>query len=317
MKKMILNTLLIALTVTVSAQTSRRQGGRSEDTRNENKVKSTARISTQSSNHNTPARTENRVQRESNNRNDNRVKSTARISIQSSNHNTPTRTENRVQRESNNRNDNYDRNRTQSNNHKVVTTREVPSRERDNYRGTKSNPSVNSQRHPNSNTYKAYHKTPRTNVRYIREYPSRHVYVNRNLYVRRPPRVNVVWDVHLHRDYCTIYPHVKTWNISYGMPIYSVPAYETSLYVGEIKRVYGYVSEVYYDRNTDYYHLYIGGMYPYQDFTAIVPGYLARQISHRPYRYFTGSYISTTGLVSHFNGQPEMVVKKMHQIRMY
>lgn len=284
MKRLVLNTLLIALTVTVSAQTSRRQGSHTVDTRKENRVKS----------------------------NTNRLQQNTRSTTSDRNRSTEKRVAyNQVDNNRNSNNPNINYKSKHSNNYK--TERRVP----ENNRRKNSQHTVKRENNHTNHTYHSYHKTPRTNVRYKKVSPSHHVHVNRNLYVRRPPRVNVVWDVRLYRDYCSIYPHVKTWNVRYGSPIYSVPAYEASYYVGDVKRVYGYVSEVYYDRNTDDYHLYIGGRYPYHDFTTIVPGYLARQISSRPYRYFSGSYISTTGLISHFNGQPEMVVKRMHQIQLF
>jgi hypothetical protein len=180
----------------------------------------------------------------------------------------------------------------------------------------------NSQRHSNVKVEtrhqdrRTVYSTPRNYVRVEKRhhYPS-HSY--KKVYVRQPARVNIVWDVHMHREYRHIYPYIRTWNISYGSHIHTVSAYDAPRYVGDVKRVFGYVTEVHYDLYADEYHLYLNDRFPFQDFTVIVPGYVARQMSHRPERFFYGEYISTTGFISEFNNRPEMVVKRNYQMEIY
>ena len=70
-------------------------------------------------------------------------------------------------------------------------------------------------------------------------------------------------------------------------------------------------------RETDEFFLYFGAYYPYQDFTVVVPGEVAYRFSRNPDRYFDNDYVMVTGLITEFDGKPEIVVKHADQLRRY
>ena len=49
----------------------------------------------------------------------------------------------------------------------------------------------------------------------------------------------------------------------------------------------------------------------------VVPGNVARRYSWRPERYFLGEHVAATGLITMFEGNPEMVIRKKSQIDVY
>jgi hypothetical protein len=113
-----------------------------------------------------------------------------------------------------------------------------------------------------------------------------------------------------------MYP-TYTWHYSPGYRIPSISAYRADFYIGEVMNVYGQVSDVYYAPESDEYFLYIGPYYPYQDFTVVVPGWVARNYSYRPVTYFLNQNICITGLITAYDGIPEIVVKRNFQINVY
>ena len=157
----------------------------------------------------------------------------------------------------------------------------------------------------NYNSSHSNHKVYSTNV-------SRTVYHT----YRSPVHVNVVWNANMHHHYVKMYP-THHWNYRYGYRIASIPAYDAAYFIGDVRNVYGKISDVYYARETDEYFLSIGPNYPYQYFTIIVPGHIARNNSHRPERYFMNRYVKVTGLISRFDGKPEILVKRNFQIDVY
>jgi hypothetical protein len=129
--------------------------------------------------------------------------------------------------------------------------------------------------------------------------------------------VEIIWDYRMYNDYRYLYPEYTMWYYSYGHRIYTVSAYDVRAYVGELVRVYGIVDEVWYSGQTDEYYLYFGGPYPYNDFTVIMTGRDARKFSRKPTRFFAGRHIAVTGLVSLWEGKPELVVKRKSQVDPY
>lgn len=165
--------------------------------------------------------------------------------------------------------------------------------------------------------------TPGSTSRVVRTVPQT-TYVYRPVEYRRvhypyrtPPRVEIIWDYRMYNDYRYLYPEYNLWYYSYGYRIHTISAYDVRAYVGEVARVYGIIDEVWYDSRADEYYLYFGGPYPYQDFTVILDGHDARKFSRRPIRFFAGRHITVTGLVSMWEGKPEMVVKRRNQIDLY
>ncbi len=144
-----------------------------------------------------------------------------------------------------------------------------------------------------------------------REYRAQH-YV-----YRAPVNLNIYWSPVIYHDFVRIYPMVGTWNYPMGYRIESIPAYYADDYKGQVVNVYGVINEVYYSRPTDEYFLYMGPYYPYQDFTIVMPGWLARQYSNDPEYYFNNQNLVATGLITTFEGEPEIAVKEGFQINLF
>lgn len=134
---------------------------------------------------------------------------------------------------------------------------------------------------------------------------------------RAPSHVDVIWTADLHRHYVEMYPSHRYWQYSYGYRIASVPAYNAEYYIGDVRKVYGRVTDVYYAPETDEFFLYIGPYFPYQHLTVIVPGHIARNYSHKPARYFMNQDIAITGLITAYEGKPEILVKRNSQMCIY
>jgi hypothetical protein len=155
-----------------------------------------------------------------------------------------------------------------------------------------------------SNHVKGYHYNP---VRYR----------NVNYHYRVPNRVHITWTNRMYHDYLMMYPEYRYWYYPIGYRIVTIPTYKAYYHIGEVRNVYGRVHEVYYSWTTDEYHLYFGGDFPYHDFTVIIPGNHARRFDRYPEIFFEGRYIWVTGLLSTFEGRPELIVKRQHQIHLY
>jgi len=134
---------------------------------------------------------------------------------------------------------------------------------------------------------------------------------------RAPVELNIYWSHELYRNYVRMYPMVRNWNYPIGYHIESVPAYDADNYRGAVMTVYGQINEAYYSGATDEYFLYFGPYYPYQDFTVVMPGWIARQYSRRPELYFENQNLATTGLITTFEEDPEIVVKDVFQLNLY
>lgn len=121
----------------------------------------------------------------------------------------------------------------------------------------------------------------------------------------------------MYNEYRYLYPHYDLWYYPIGYRIHTISAYDATMYIGEVARVYGEVFDTWYSRNTDEYYLYIGAPFPYQDFTVVLEGHDARRFSSRPHRFFTGRHVAATGLIGVYEGKPEMFLKKRSQIDVY
>ncbi len=166
----------------------------------------------------------------------------------------------------------------------------------------------------------------RSTRRYVNRHPARHVYVTPprsreyravHFPYRRPARVHVRWSVNVFRFYVNLYPVMRTWTYYPDYRFEMISAYNALFHIGELRTVYGKVTDTYYARETDEYFLYFGAYYPYHDFTVVLPGNIARRFSWNPERYFRNDYIMVTGLITEFEGKPEIVVKHPDQIRRY
>jgi hypothetical protein len=160
--------------------------------------------------------------------------------------------------------------------------------------------------------------------RYTGTHKARHTYNYRRPYKHRthvvyraPVHVDIIWTRDMHYRYVKLYPNYKNWYFSYGYRIQTIPAYEAKYYYGDVMRVYGKVTEVYYHHETDEYFLYFGPYYPYQDFTVVIPGHIARRYNPRPAFFFENQYLTVTGLISQFENDTEIVVRSESQFALY
>jgi hypothetical protein len=134
---------------------------------------------------------------------------------------------------------------------------------------------------------------------------------------RVPKHINIVWTPRMYRQYVLIYPEFRYWYYPYGYRIRTISAYDAAYYVGDVANVYGNVYEAWYSWQTDEYYLYFGAPYPHHDFSVVIPGKKARQFNRNPEIFFKGRYIWVTGLISLYDGKPEMIVREKHQIHLY
>ncbi len=165
--------------------------------------------------------------------------------------------------------------------------------------------------------------TYRPERRVVRPAPKTHYshrpieYRRKHYIYRTPPRRSIIWTHNMYREYVYLYPEYNLWYYPMGYRIPTISAYDAGSYIGEVARVYGEVYDVWYSPGTREYYLYIGGPYPYQDFSIVLDRSDARRYSRSPQRFFAGRHIAATGLISIFEGKPEMFIKKRSQLRVY
>ncbi len=155
-------------------------------------------------------------------------------------------------------------------------------------------------------------------------YPPKHkkVHVHSQMYggsyrvLYHPSHMDIIWTHKMHRYYRDIYPGAY-WRYPLGAHIRTISVFETTFNIGEIARVYGRVYGTWYNRESDDLLLFFGGEYPQQAFTLVVPGKIARRYHWRPERYFMGKHIWSVGLISSFEGTPEMIIEKRDQLHLY
>jgi hypothetical protein len=155
-------------------------------------------------------------------------------------------------------------------------------------------------------------------------YPTRSVkihyhydtYANHYHVLYYPTYGNIYWTRSMYRDYNRWYPEFH-WRYNYGYMIQTVSVFDAKYNLGEVAMVYGRVYASWYNQETDDYLLFFGGNFPNQEFTAVVPGHVARRFNHRPERFFLGEHVTVTGLITTFDGIPEIVVKDRSQLRLY
>lgn len=131
-----------------------------------------------------------------------------------------------------------------------------------------------------------------------------------------PSYTHIYWNRHMYNNYRNWYPDYH-WNYNYGYRIQTISVFDAQYNLGEVAMVYGRVYATWHNRETDDYLLFFGGDFPYQQFTVVLPGYVARKFSWKPERYFLGEHITTTGLITTFDGSPEIVVKNKRQVEIY
>ena len=141
-------------------------------------------------------------------------------------------------------------------------------------------------------------------------------YVNRYHVLYYPTYGEIYWSRRMYRDYLRWYPGYR-WTYNYGYRIQTLSVWDAKFNLGEVAMVYGRVYASWYNNETDDYLLFFGGDFPRQQFTAVVPGHIARKFSWRPERYFLGEHVTITGLITSFDGSPEIVIKNRSQLSLY
>ncbi len=169
----------------------------------------------------------------------------------------------------------------------------------------------NSQSYYGGNYYHYAYPTTRVKLHY-----HNNTYVNNYNVLYYPSYGNIYWTRSMYRDYSRWYPEFH-WRYNYGYRIQTISVFDAKYNMGEVAMVYGRVYASWYNKETDDYLLFFGGDFPYQQFTVVVPGRVARKFSWRPERYFLGEHLTITGLITTFDGSPEIVVKNKSQLGIY
>ena len=171
---------------------------------------------------------------------------------------------------------------------------------------------VNHNRHYyGGNHYHYAYPTSRVKIHY-----HHNTYVNRFRVLYYPSYGEIYWTRQMYRDYHRWYPGFR-WSYSYGHRIQTISVWDAKYNLGEVAMVYGRVYASWYNEETDDYLLFFGGDFPGQQFTAVVPGYIARKYSWRPAKYFLGEHLTVTGLITTYDGSPEIVIKNKRQLSLY
>ena len=158
-----------------------------------------------------------------------------------------------------------------------------------------------------------HHAYPSTKIR-TRYHHDTHIHHYNVLYY--PAYHEIYWNHSMYRDYNRWYPNYR-WRYDYGYRIQTISIFDAKYNLGEVAMVYGRVYASWHNKETDDYLLFFGGDYPAQQFTVVLPGRIARKFSWRPERYFLGEHMTVTGLITTFDGIPELIVKNRTQIGIY
>ena len=165
---------------------------------------------------------------------------------------------------------------------------------------------------------KNYHVVRETRVVHHHVVRPRPIEYRRVHYVYRAPRRwNFFWSVNVYNDFCRFYPHVTNWHYRTGARINTISAYDAMFFIGEVKRVYGEVQEVFYSREDDAYYLYVGARFPYHDFSVVIPGREYRRFDFPPLNRLNLQHIWAMGLITEYDGRPEILVKRPYQLGIY
>ncbi len=168
----------------------------------------------------------------------------------------------------------------------------------------------------NRNYYGGNHYHYAYPTRKVKFHYHHNTYVNSYRVLYYPSYGNIYWNRNMYRDYHRWYPDYR-WNYSYGHRIHSISVFDAKYNLGEVAMVYGRVYATWYNNETDDFLLFFGGDFPYQQFTVVVPGHVARKFNWRPEKYFLGEHVTITGLITTFDGSPEIVVKNKRQLGLY
>jgi hypothetical protein len=140
----------------------------------------------------------------------------------------------------------------------------------------------------------------------------------RNLYYnyKRVPAVRMIYHTSWHRFYAARYPAYNYGHlVNHRLSLIS--GRQAQYHVGEVAAVFGRVYETYYDDINNEFYLYFGAPYPQNDFTVVVTGREARKMRRHSPRYYIGRDFIVSGLVTQWNGNPEIVINYSSQLKRY
>jgi len=166
-------------------------------------------------------------------------------------------------------------------------------------------------RYYGGNHYHYAYPTRKVNIHY-----HYNTYMNGYRVLYYPTYGDIFWTRSMYRNYHSWYPGYH-WSYNYGYRIQTISIFDAQYNLGEVARVYGRVYASWYNEETDDFLLFFGGDFPYQQFTVVIPGHVARKYSWRPENYFLGEHIIVTGLITTYDGSPEIVVKNKTQLNLY
>lgn len=162
----------------------------------------------------------------------------------------------------------------------------------------------------------------RRNIRVINHYNNRYIplsfeFRRSRYYYRQPLHIDLIWTPLLFHRFMFYYPTQNNWDMEFGSQIETIPADQAQEYAGNVRRIYGKVSEVYFSPGDENYILYIGAPFPNQDISVVVPKQIALNLTMSPKWYFEDEYVWVVGLIDLWEGKPEMIVRDEDQIRKY
>lgn len=143
----------------------------------------------------------------------------------------------------------------------------------------------------------------------------RRVAVNYHYY-RRAPQMRLIYRSAWH----SFYKHhfrINHFHYNVNRPLRLVPGNTAKYYTGELASVFGRVYETYYDEINQEFHLSFGAPYPRHDFTVIVTGREALRMGRTSPGYFIGHDFVVSGLITLYDGKPEIIVRYRNQIKKY
>jgi len=168
-----------------------------------------------------------------------------------------------------------------------------------------------SSRYYGGNLYHYAYPTRKVNIHY-----NHNTYVNGYRVLYYPTYGDIFWTRSMYRNFYSWYPGYH-YSYNYGYRIQTISIFDAQYNLGEVARVYGRVYATWFNEETDDYLLFFGGEFPYQQFTVVIPGHIARKYSRRPENYFLGEHIIITGLITTYDGTPEIVMKNRTQLDLY
>lgn len=158
-----------------------------------------------------------------------------------------------------------------------------------------------------------HHFYPGTHIKIHHHYET---YQHHYQVLYRPVYREIYWTRSMYSSYCRWYPNFH-WRYDFGYRVRTISIFETKYNLGEVANVYGRVYGTWHNRETDDYLLFFGGDFPNQEFTVVLPGNIARRFNWRPERFFLGEHITVTGLITTYEGIPEIIVKDRKQLDLY